>query len=128
MSTASTPFCSVMITVSGPMSGASEGMAGIDVIELDGEQHHIHRTDGGGVVRGLHRNRDVALGAGDPQPLLLKRRQVRAARDERDIFARGGQSSAEIAANRAGAEYCDTHKGIREKGSGIRDQGSGTRN
>ena len=88
MSIASTPFCSVMTTVSGPISGASVAADGIDVVQLHREQHDINRTDRLRPIGGLHfRQMHVALRARDVQAVVLHRREMRAAREEGDVLA-----------------------------------------
>jgi len=47
-------------------------------------------------------------------PLVAHRFQMRAARDHRDVVAARGELGGDVAADRAGAEDADLHRGVLE--------------
>ena len=86
------------------------GAGALHVPQLGGEEHDVDRSDLGRIVGGVGgRDLNVAVGAGDAEPLFPDRLQVSAAGDEGDIAAGGGEPGAEIAADPARAHHRDLH-------------------
>ena len=68
ISTASTPFCRVTTTVSGPIERVECSGGGLEVVHLDGEEDGVDRADRRGIVGRLDvRQVQVALRALEPQ-------------------------------------------------------------
>src|SRR4029453_15113896 len=72
--------------------------------------HDIDRTDRLRPIGRLHlRQMHIAERAGDVEAVLLHRREMRAARQERHVLARRREPSAEITPAATGAENCNLH-------------------
>jgi hypothetical protein len=76
---------------------------------LHRDQHQVHRTDGGWVVRGADGTHgEVAGDAADPESPFSKSRQVRPAGDEGDFLARLCQATAEVSSDAPASEDRDS--------------------
>src|SRR5205823_11764041 len=83
------------------------------VVQLDGEEHDVGRTDRRRVVGRLDaRQMNVALRALDAKAGRAQRLEMRAAREKTDVGAGGGEASAEVAADAAGTDDGDFHRRI----------------
>ena len=83
----------------------------VDVVQLDGEEHDIHRPDRVDVIgRAKGGQPQVAVGTGDFQSLASQRRQLRSTRDEGDVFTSRGQPAAKVRADSTRPEDRDLHR------------------
>jgi hypothetical protein len=94
-------------------SGTGRLDRGIEVVGLTGQQHHVPaRAHLAGEQRPHGMAPEVARGALDCQPVALEMGLAARSHEEGDFLGHAGleQPSAEIAADRAGAEDQDTHR------------------
>ena len=91
----------------------------LGVVELDGEQNNVDRTDAPGIVGGLEgMDARVAERALDPEAGGAHGLQVRAAGDEGNLGAGAGQAGAEIAADTARPHDGEAKGGVWSVGHG----------
>jgi hypothetical protein len=88
-STLSTPFCSVIRRVSGPINGFASAAAFSVSHSLTAKQHDIDRTDRGRIIGDLGVfQMQIAERAFDLEPALADGVEMRAARDESALRVR----------------------------------------
>ena len=87
---------------------------GIGVVHLHREEHDIDCADVRGRFGRAHvRHVEIAFRTEDAQAAGAQRLEVCAARDERDVGARGGQASAEVPTHTTAAEDGNLHGRLR---------------
>ena len=79
------------------------------VVGLDGEEHQVLRAHVRRRVGCAGVDRELATRRADGQPTLTNGRQVRAAREERDLVSGARQQGAVIAADGSGSDDSDPH-------------------
>ena len=81
-----------------------------DLRGLHRDQHQVDPPDGRRIVGGLHgREVHIAVHTLEKEPRAAQRGQRGRARDECHVVAGGGESGAEDASHRAGANHGDAH-------------------
>ena len=110
-STLSTPFCSVIRRVSGPINGfaCSAAFSVSQSLTANSTISTGPTSAGSSVDLGVFQMQ-IAERAFDLQPVLADGIEMRAARDEMHLVSGRGHARAEISADRARRHHCNTHE------------------
>ena len=82
-------------------------------MRLDPEHDQVRAAGLGDAIRRLDARNDLFAVLLELEPALADRLEVRAPGHDRHALARGGELRRDVAADRAGANDSDVHRGIR---------------
>ena len=85
-----------------------------EAVRLHAENHDVGRAHLRQITGDRRVDLEVSLGAGDAEPALLHRPQMRAPGEQHNIRADARQARADVAADRPGAGDDDSHDACAE--------------